>query len=92
MNGRIEYYIHSDSITKAKGGSLVKVLSDTESGARTQEFQDFCKLVASRAYAAQASDWAGVRDVFPDLEDQRLQLSKLLKEKVDIESIAILAL
>ena len=92
MNGRIESYIHSDNITKAKGGSLVKITSDTESGARTDEFQAFCKLVASRAYAAQAQDWQGITDVFPDLEEQRAQLSKLLRETINVESIAILAL
>ena len=51
MAGRIEAYIHSDSTTESKGGVLLDVRCETDFGAKTDVFKDFCKKVAILFYA-----------------------------------------
>lgn len=90
MVGRIETYIHSDHITPNKGGVILCVKCDTDFAARTPEFIEFSKLAAKRAFASGANDWEGVADLFPDVEDARIELEKKLREKVSVEDIHIL--
>lgn len=92
MTGRIESYLHSDKSTFNKGGVIVRVESQTDFAAKTDEFIDFAKLVAKRAYAAQAKTWDEIAEAFPDLEDHRVDLEKKLKERVTVSEIAILTL
>jgi translation elongation factor EF-Ts len=92
MTGRIEVYIHRDSITANKGGALVKVTSQTDFAARTQEFIAFACNVAKMAYAANSEVYAEVIDTFADIETKRQELSKLLKEQIKVEEIRILTL
>lgn len=92
MNGRIEAYIHSDTITKNKGGAIVKVTTDTDFAAKVDAFKDFCSKVAKMAYAANSSDWTEIVKLFPELEETRVSLAKELKEKITISDIAILRL
>jgi len=89
MNGRIESYIHSDSITPHKGGALVTVTCDTDFGAKTPEFVQFAKQTARWAYASQASDWSGICEAFPEAEVQRLDITKVLREKIIVRSVAV---
>ena len=90
MVGRIETYIHSDHITPNKGGVILCVKCDTDFAARTPEFIGFSKLAAMRSFAAGSEDWNAVADLFPDVEEARIDLQKKLKETVAIEHIRIL--
>lgn len=90
--GRIETYTHSDTATSNKGGALVKVLSQTDFAARTEEFISFCRLVARLAYGAQAKTWNDITDAFPDIQVTRSNLEKQLKETITVEEILILNL
>lgn len=92
MNGRIESYIHSDSITKNKGGALVKVSCDTDVAARTGGMQHFAFQVAKYAYAANSTVWAEIIELFPDLEAGRLTVQKELKEKIEVVEISVMKL
>lgn len=92
MVGRIETYIHSDSITPHKGAAMIRVNCQTDFAARTDEFIDFAKLCASRAYAANADSYDAIVESFPDVEDVRKELARKLREQVDVDSIAIVRL
>ena len=92
MVGRIETYIHSDSITPNKGGVLLCVKCDTDFAARTPEFIEFAQLAARRAYASGATQWSEAAELFPDVEEHREALSRKLREKVSVEDIRILKL
>ena len=90
MAGRIESYIHSDSITANKGGSIVKILSQTDFASRTPQFADFAKMVAIMAFAADTEYYATVVDLFPNVEDTRRKLIISLGENVIVDEIRLL--
>jgi translation elongation factor EF-Ts len=106
MAGRIESYIHSDSITAHKGGVLVKVASQTDFAARTDEFIGFSQKVAKMAYAFGAGEsespegltWdelihlAGRANMGAALEQERVELAAKLKETITVEKIVVLIL
>ena len=92
MNGRIESYIHSDSITKNKGGALVKVTSDTDFAAKTESMQKFSLKVAKYAYAANSTVWAEIIELFPELEAERVSVAKELREKIEVVEISVMKL
>lgn len=92
MNGRIEAYIHSDTITNNKGGAIVKVTSDTDFAANTPEFVAFTRLVAKRAFGATAIIWQDVVNMFPEMETERSNLASILKETITVEDITVLRL
>ena len=89
MTGRIESYLHSDLTTPNKGGAMVRVVSDTDFGARTDTFVAFAQGVAKRAYAAQAGDWNDVVALFPEMETQRFAIQTELREKITVTDITI---
>jgi hypothetical protein len=91
-NGRVETYSHSDDTTPNKGSCIVRIDCDTEFGAKTQEFMNFCKHTAMLCYGAQSEIWEDVIKMFPDLEKERLDLESILKEKVTIIRIVIVTL
>jgi translation elongation factor EF-Ts len=90
MTGRIEAYLHSDSITPNKGGAMLRVLSQTDFAARTDEFIAFSAKAARFAFAAQADTWNDVVAAFPDLEVERVALAKTLRETIAVEGICLL--
>lgn len=90
MTGRIEYYIHSDSTTRNKGGALICVSSQSDFAARTNDFVTFCAMAAKFAYAADAATWDDVARLYPEAETARLDLETRLHEAVLIEKIVIL--
>ena len=92
MNGRIETYTHSDSITPNKGAAVVKIECDTDFGAKTAEFIAFARLVARRAYGASAVIWQNVINAFPEMESERKSVEKMLKEKINVSEIAVVKL
>lgn len=92
MSGRIESYIHSDSLTASKGGCLVRVTCQTDFAARTGEFISFCRQAARHAFAAGADSWDETGRIFPDAEAARIALEASIKEKVTIGPIYILGL
>ena len=92
MAGRVVSYIHSDSITANKGGSIVSVECSTDFAARTEEFIKFSNKVAKFTYATGQHGlivWDDVIEVFPDLEEQRAALAKVLREKIEIKTIFV---
>lgn len=92
MPGRVESYIHSDSLTAGKGGCLVRVSCQTDFAARTDDFISFCRQAARQAFAAGAESWDEVSRIFPDAEAARIALEAGIKEKVTIGPICILRL
>jgi hypothetical protein len=90
--GRVETYVHSDTTTANKAMAAVAVLAQSEQGARTSEFQAFAKKAAKFAFAAGAMSWEDVINMFPEIEEERMALSKLLKEKIEVADIVRLAL
>lgn len=92
MAGRIEVYVHSDTVTENKGGCIVKVTCETDFGARTDKFKAFAKKCAQYCYGAGSEDWAKVTDsrTFPELELLRKDLEKELGEKVTVQDITLL--
>ena len=92
MAGRIETYVHSDTVTENKGGCMVLVTCQSDFGARTKEFKMFARKVAKMAYGAEAETWEDVIEVrtFPEMEKERQELESFLKEKVTVKEITIL--
>jgi translation elongation factor EF-Ts len=85
--GRIEVYLHSDATTAHKGGAMIRVTAQSDFGARTTEFIEFCRHAAQLAYAAQADSWEAVIAVYPDAEINRAALAEILHERVIIDRI-----
>ena len=92
MAGRIETYTHSDSVTENKGACVIHVRCESDFGARTQRFKDFAKEAAKFCYGVSASCWDDVKDVFPHMEEERIDLEEELKEKISINDIFIMKL
>lgn len=99
--GRIATYVHSDSITQNKGGCMIKVTTDTDFAARTDQFIRFCNKVAKFAYAAigpddefdsEADVWPAIVAMFPDLGTDLDELRKALREHVELKEVVILKL
>jgi translation elongation factor EF-Ts len=90
MTGRVEIYTHSDRSTFNKGGAMIRVMSQTDFCARTEDFISFTKIAAKYAYASSAKTWADVIAEYPSIEDARLNLERELKEKIEVEDIVIL--
>jgi len=101
MAGRIETYVHSDSTTENKGALIMKIATDTDFAARTDQFKAFAKQTAMMSYGALGhmrrfvagpEIWDMIVAKFPELEDQRKTLERELGEKVRIAEMAILRL
>ena len=92
MAGRVEAYIHSDSITPNKGGALVTVSCETDFAAKTPVFAEFCKLVAKMAYGLQKANPVELLEEMPDLEVKLFELSGKLKERISVGPITIQSL
>lgn len=91
-NGRVECYVHSDSLTPNKGAAAILVTCETDFAAKTEEFQRFCRKAARMAYGADAETWEQVVETWPDLEHERKDLSAKLKEEVLVERIVVVKL
>ena len=92
MAGRVESYIHYDSITKNKGGCLICVICETDFAAKTPNFIAFCQEAAKLAYATDAMYWENVIAEFPQAEVHRKEVEAALKEKIEVARIGILKL
>jgi translation elongation factor EF-Ts len=98
MAARVEVYVHSDSITENKGAIIIKVVTTTDFAARTDMFKAFAHKAAMLAYGAlpmrnymAASDvWSMVIAKFPELEEERKQLERELREPVTVTHMALL--
>jgi len=91
-NGRTETYKHSDGTTENKGVCVVKIECQSEFGAKVEAFKTFCKHAAMLCYGAQSEIWADVIVMFPELEQERLDLEKVMKEKITVKRIVIVTL
>jgi translation elongation factor EF-Ts len=93
MAGRVGVYVHSDSVSPDKGGCMVVVSTATDFASRTDQVKAFADKVAKYSYGASASyksTWLTfhqVKKVFPELETERIALSKELREEVAITNI-----
>ena len=101
MAGRIETYVHSDSTTEGKGAVIIKVTTDSDFAARTEQFKAFAKQAAMisygalghmRRFVAGPDIWVMIIAKFPDLEAQRRDLERELGEAVQVTEVAILRL
>ncbi len=90
MPGRIETYIHSDSVTQNKGGCLIEVSCQTDFAAREPEFVKFCKDLARWCYGLNIEKWQDIAVVPMDtgLPERKRALEELLGEKVDLVRVA----
>jgi translation elongation factor EF-Ts len=91
MAGRIESYIHSDKSVPNKAGALIRVACQTDFAARTDEFIAFSAKAAKLAFASGAETWDDIVAMFPDIETERDELQKVIKEKITVDQIALLA-
>jgi hypothetical protein len=91
-NGRTETYTHSDMTTANKGSCIVRIDCKTEFGAKTDAFISFCKRAAMLCYGAQSEIYTDVIVMFPELEQARLDLEGVLKEKIAVKRIVIVTL
>lgn len=87
--GRIECYVHSDSITENKGACVIRVKTKTDFATKGDDFIEFCRECAKYAYASQSEIWNEVIELFPFLEDKRVNLTRELKEDVLITEIKL---
>jgi translation elongation factor EF-Ts len=87
--GRIETYLHSDGSTQNKGGCMVEVLCQTDFGAKSDEFINFCKLVAKMAYAFQVDTLDGFAGtpVEDAIKATLESLKKSVKETITVRRI-----
>ena len=96
MTGRIEVYIHSDSTTKNKGMCAIKVETQTDFAARTEDFIKFCSKAAMMSYGIVANNtdatWTNVANEYPTIETVRLELEKSLKERITVSEITVMKL
>jgi hypothetical protein len=91
MNGRIETYLHSDISIQNKCGSMVRITCQSEQGAKTEEFIGFCKDVAKYSCGFNKDRWIDLIEVYPDIEVKKNEIQKILKEKIEIKDILLLA-
>lgn len=84
--GRVGMYLHQNGL---KGGALVKVTTQTDFAARTDEVAEFCSFLAQRSYGAQSTSTGDLFEMFPEVEAALVELQSKIGEKVVIETILI---
>ncbi|MHB8903300.1 MAG: hypothetical protein ACYC6Y_31445 [Thermoguttaceae bacterium] len=92
MAGRIEAYIHSDSVVSNKGACLVEVRCQTDFAARTEPFVAFARKAAKLMFGYGATCWKDLVEQCPALDDERRRLEAELKERVLVGRVAALRL
>jgi translation elongation factor EF-Ts len=102
MAGRIETYVHSDNATRNKAAAMVRVSCQTDFGARTPEFIDFCGKVAKFACGFQIEDPIQLMEgrTFPNPEatchsplvDYLKEVQEQIGETVTIEEMKVMTL
>jgi translation elongation factor EF-Ts len=92
MAGRIEAYIHSDSVVPNKGGCLIDVQCQTDFAARTDLFIAFARKAARLMFGFGAGQWSELVENCPELETERCQLEKELRERVQVNRVVALRL
>lgn len=93
MAAYVTSYIHSDKSTHNKGGSLVVVNADTDFATRTASFVEFANKIAKYAYAFSSKNYEDLvtkaSEASLDLEVDRIELQKTLKEKIWVSNIKV---
>ena len=87
MPGRIEVYVHSDSVTDNKGACMVEVNCETDFAARTEDFIKFAKLIAQLAYGYNAQDWEDLVNQYAPIARIREEVEEKLGEKVNFTRV-----
>ncbi|CAM6055276.1 unnamed protein product [Sphagnum tenellum] len=64
---------------------MIRVLSQSDFAARTDEFINFCKAAARYAYAANTETWTDVVLAYPEIEMSRISLQTTLREKIEVD-------
>ena len=72
------------------GKCSVTVKGQTCNAPKTREFKDFTKRVAELAYGIKSDDWNNVKKVFPELEQERQIVEKVIKEDVKVDEIELM--
>ncbi len=90
MPGRIETYVHSDSVTLNKGGCLIEVSCQTDFAAKEPEFVKFCKDLARWCYGLNLKKWEDIATIPMDtgLTERKRSLEELLGEKVELVRVS----
>ena len=94
-NHYIASYTHSDNLG-VTGVASVRVTTDTDFAARSDSLQSFANKLAMRAFGASALikkdgplKFKAITKLFPEIEEERVVLSKELREEVVVSSIFI---
>lgn len=66
---------------------MVRVRTTTDFAARGEGVGAFAKRAAMLAYACKATDWSGLAEAWPEMEDARNDLARGLGEGVEIDAI-----
>jgi len=72
------------------GRCLVAVKGQTCSAPKTREFKDFTKRVAELAHGIKSDSWDDVKKVFPELEQERQLVEKVVDENVKVDYIELI--
>ena len=87
--GIVTTYVHGDNVTENKGAAVAKVTCRSDFAARTPQFGEFAKRVAKLGYAASFDEELPMAEQFPEIEDERKQLERDLKEEIVIEEVLV---
>ena len=105
MPHTIASYTHSDATSKGKGGCLVKIETETDFGANTDQVQEFANKVARMGYGHTSTfddereaiadgvfniDWDEMIEEYYFLEDEWLGLKANMKEEIKVTAIICL--
>ncbi len=102
MNGRVEVYVHSDAVTENKGACMIRVESETDFAAKTEEFKSFARLCAQLYYACSEilnedsrideDHFDVIVKEYPEMEDNRKKVSQILGENITVTEYKFLKL
>lgn len=86
---RVESYLHSDSTTENKKGSIVRVSAKTDFAVRTEEFKQLCNKIAQLSCGFQTTD---IDEIFnqSDLKDFFDTVQDNLNEEIKVDFIFLM--
>jgi len=72
-----------------KGECKVIASGETCEASKTRAFKDFTKRVAILAYGIKSENWEYIIKMFPELEQERQIVEKVIEENVKVDEIKL---